>query len=89
VWQSLSLFFIKPVDRPRDPVGLEDVGEAKLGPVQRDLYSAYLAGHVRDGSLSTESVRDGWSVAESLLREAVERIQQTVSGKVRPASFGC
>ena len=59
-----------------------------IGPVQRDLYSAYLARHVENGILSTESAREGWRAAESLLREAVERVKQTASGKVRPASFG-
>ena len=34
--------------------------ECGIGPVQRDLYSAYLARHVRDGALSTESAREGW-----------------------------
>ena len=62
--------------------------ECGVGPVQRDLYSAYLARHVRDGALSTESAREGWCTAESLLREAVERVKETASGKVRPASFG-
>jgi hypothetical protein len=62
--------------------------ECGVGPVQRDLYSAYLARHVRDGALSTESAREGWCAAESLLREAVERVKETASGKVRPASFG-
>ena len=51
-----------------------------VGPVQRDLYSAYLARHVENDRLSTESAREGWRAAESLLREAVERIKQTASG---------
>ena len=63
---------------------------------QRDLYSAYLALHVRqytkDGNqvwrLDTESAREGWCAAESLLREAVERIRQTAIDRIRPASFG-
>lgn len=59
-----------------------------VGPIQRDLYSAYLSRHVENGILSTELAREGWCAAELLLREAVERVKQTASGKVRPASFG-
>ena len=59
-----------------------------VGPVQRDLYSAYLARHVENDILSTESAREGWCAAESLLREAVERIRQTAIDRIRPASFG-
>ena len=63
---------------------------------QRDLYSAYLALHVRhytkDGNqvwrLDTESAREGWCAVESLLEKAVSDVEQAAKGGRLPASFG-
>ena len=59
---------------------------------QRDLYSAYLALHVREDqgawSLDTESARKGWCAVEPLLEKAVSGIIQAAKGGPLPASFG-
>lgn len=59
---------------------------------QRDLYSAFLGLHVRedDGTwkLDTESAREGWCAAESLLEKAVFGVVQAAKGGPLPASFG-
>lgn len=61
--------------------------------VQRDLYSAYLARHVRAGAdgvgrLDLVSAREGWARAEPLLRRAeTERHQAAIgTGFPRPAA---
>lgn len=59
-----------------------------IGPVQRDLYTAYLARHVRGNSLDTRQAKLAWPGAEPLLRRAVSRLNQTTSGRLRFASFG-
>ena len=58
------------------------------GPVQRDLYSAYLARFVENGRLDTSRAAAAWAGAESLLRDAVSRLEQSASGRALPASFG-
>ncbi len=63
---------------------------------QRDLYSAYLALHVRSyikgenqvWRLDTESARKGWCAAEPLLGKAMSDVVQTAKGGLLPASFG-
>ncbi|MHB1641147.1 MAG: RNA-guided endonuclease TnpB family protein [Acidithiobacillus sp.] len=63
---------------------------------QRDLYSAYLALHVRSYKkdenqvwrLDTESARKGWCAAEPLLGKAMSDVVQTAKGGPLPASFG-
>ncbi|WP_082177494.1 MULTISPECIES: RNA-guided endonuclease TnpB family protein [Acidithiobacillus] len=59
---------------------------------QRDLYSAYLGLHVRQEhgawKLDTESAREGWCAAESLLEKAVSGVVQAANGGPLPASFG-
>ncbi len=63
---------------------------------QRDLYSAYLALHVRQyvkdekqaWRLDTESARKGWCAAEPLLGKAMSDVVQTAKGGLLPASFG-
>jgi Transposase and inactivated derivatives len=63
---------------------------------QRDLYSAYLALHVRSyvkgenqvWRLDTESARKGWCAAEPLLGKAMSDVVQTAKGGPLPASFG-
>ena len=59
-----------------------------IGPVQRDLYSAYLSRHVKGNSLDTRQAKEAWPGAEPLLRRAVSRLNQTASGRLRFASFG-
>jgi putative transposase len=63
---------------------------------QRDLYSAYLALHVRQYTkdekqvwrLDTESAREGWCAVEPLLRKAVSDVVQAANGGPLCASFG-
>lgn len=59
---------------------------------QRDLYSAFPGLHVyEDGGLwklDTESAREGWCAAESLLEKAVSGVVQAANGRPLPASFG-
>lgn len=62
--------------------------ECGIGPVQRDLYSAYLSRHVKENSLDIRQAKEAWPGAELLLRRAVARLNQTASGKLRFASFG-
>lgn len=58
--------------------------------MQRDLYSAFLAGWVgEDGLLHGDPAREAWSGAEPLLRAAWREATQPASGRVfRPSSFG-
>lgn len=62
--------------------------ECGVGPVQRDLYSAFLAKHSYDETLSIPHAEQAWASAESLLRRVMERLDQTARGKLRLASFG-
>ncbi len=55
---------------------------------QRDLYSAFLACHVKDNNLDTNQAQRAWSAAEPLLELAVSRLEQSVNGKSRLSSFG-
>lgn len=59
---------------------------------QRDLYSAYLALHVREDQgawmLDTESARKDWCAVEPLLEKAVSGVVQAANGGSLPASFG-
>ncbi len=59
---------------------------------QRDLYSAYLGLHVQKECggwrLDTESAREGWCAAESLLEKAVSGTVQAANGRPLPASLG-
>jgi hypothetical protein len=59
-----------------------------VGPVQRDVYSAYLAYHVEDNRLDTSRAQKAWSGAESLLERAVSRLNEIASGQPWLASFG-
>jgi hypothetical protein len=62
-----------------------------IGPVQRDLYSAFLAAYL-DPAEPTPSCAQyviGWEGAEARLRAAHERaIQRAKAGQVLPQSFG-
>ena len=57
---------------------------------QRDLYSAYLAYHVSNDVLDKESATASWPGAESLLMQAVSRVQHESAnaGNSVPQSFG-
>lgn len=59
-----------------------------VGPVQRDLYSAFLARHVNNEQLDTSRAATAWASAESLLGCAVSRAHQHAKGRHRLASFG-
>jgi len=58
--------------------------------MQRDLFSAYLAGHVKDNLLQVTEANESWSGAEPLLRTAWEQAteNQPASGRRKPTSFG-
>jgi len=57
---------------------------------QRDLFSAYLAKHVKDNLLQVTEANESWSGAEPLLRAAWRQAteNQPASGRVKPSSFG-
>ena len=63
-----------------------------VGPVQRDLYSAFLAAYLdpADPIPSCAQYVIPWEGAEARLRAAHERVQQRANeGQVVPRSFGC
>lgn len=56
---------------------------------QRDLYSAFLASCVEEGTLNADLARERWSGAGRLLQAAFKEAQQLASrGGFIPASFG-
>lgn len=55
---------------------------------QRDLYSAFLASCVIEGSLDADLARERWSSAGPLLQTAFKETQLASSGASVPASFG-
>ena len=55
---------------------------------QRDLYSAFLARHVKNNTLDTHQAQVAWTAAEPLLERAVSRLEQSVNGKACLSSFG-
>ena len=59
-----------------------------VGPVQRDLYSAFLACHVVDDCLDSHQAQKAWSGAGPLLGHALSRCEQVAIGGSRPASLG-
>jgi putative transposase len=59
-----------------------------VGPVQRDLYSGFLARFVNSNILNKSQAEIAWPDAEPLLRGALLSLNQTASGKLRLASFG-
>jgi transposase len=59
-----------------------------VGPVQRDLYSAYLAYHIEDNRLDTNQAQKAWSGAEALLERAVFKLNEIASSQPWLASFG-
>ena len=63
-----------------------------VGPVQRDLYSAFLAAYLDPATLlpSCAQYVIAWEGAEARLRLAHERVQQRANaGQSVPQSFGC
>jgi len=63
-----------------------------IGPVQRDLYSAFLAAYLDPANPIPSCARYiiPWEGAEARLRAAYERVQQRArEGQSLPRSFGC
>jgi len=60
-----------------------------IGPVQRDLYSAWLAAHLHPKDTIPSIAHDEWEGADLRLRAAVEALQQRAKeGQVLPQSVG-
>jgi transposase len=60
-----------------------------LGPVQRDLYSAFLVAHLNSPEVIPSIAHDEWEGAELRLRAAVEVLQQRAKeGHALPRSVG-
>src|SRR4051812_26837493 len=56
-------------------------GNGVTEPVQRDLYSAFLAMHCDRDTLDIRQARRAWPGAEPLLRRAMSRHTQPASGQ--------
>ena len=56
--------------------------------VQRDLYSSYLAYHIKDNKLDISQAKREWPSAYPLLEQAMSSLNETAIGKSRLASFG-
>jgi Putative transposase DNA-binding domain len=60
-----------------------------LGPVQRDLYSAFLLSHLEAEQTIPSVTQHVWEGAEPRLRAVVEGLQQRANeGQVLPRSMG-
>ncbi len=60
-----------------------------IGPVQRDLYSAWLAAHLEYPNVIPSIAQDSWEGAELRLRAAVEvLVQRAKEGQALPRSVG-
>jgi len=59
-----------------------------INPVQRDLYSSFLAIHVEDEVLNRPKAVEAWACAEPLMKQALFKCEQAAKGKERFASFG-
>ena len=55
---------------------------------QRDLYSAFLAYHVKDNVLDISRAKKAWPSAHLLLEQAMSGLKKTAIGRIYPASFG-
>jgi hypothetical protein len=55
-------------------------GDGRTEPVQRDLYSAFLARHCGEDHLDIRQVEQAWPSGEPLLRRAMSRSYQSASG---------
>jgi hypothetical protein len=65
--------------------------ECGIGPVQRDLYSAFLAAYLEPPDIlpSCAQYAEYWEVAEARLRAAHERVKERAkAGQVMPQSMG-
>ncbi|MBC8228906.1 transposase [bacterium] len=56
--------------------------------IQRDLYSAFLAGSVVENTLDTADVIKRWRSTETVLLRAVSHNTQVANGRHLPSSFG-
>jgi len=56
--------------------------------VQRDLYSAFLAGYVKENKLDIREAKEAFPGVYPLLEQAISRLNETAIGKHRLASFG-
>ena len=56
--------------------------------IQRDLYSAFLAGSVVENSLDTADVIERWRSTEAVLQRAVSELKQVANGRHLLSSFG-
>jgi hypothetical protein len=64
-------------------------GACGVGPVQRDLYSAWLAAYLDPPNTIPFIAHNEWEGAEARLRAAMERLQQRAKeGQVLPRSVG-
>ena len=60
-----------------------------IGPVQRDLYSAFLAAYLETQNIIPSIAHDEWEGADLRLRAAMERLHQRAKeGQVLPRSVG-
>ncbi len=60
-----------------------------IGPVQRDLYSAFLACHLDLRTLVPSIAQSDWESAETRLRAAIEDVhQRATAGEALPQSMG-
>jgi hypothetical protein len=58
-----------------------------VGPVQRDLYSAWLAAHLRPADTTPSSAHEEWEGADLRLRAAVEVLRERAKeGQALPRS---
>ena len=75
------------VKKPRSQLGksahkrLHYFGDGITAPIQRDLYSAFLACHCGPETLDIRQARHAWPTAEPLLRRAMSRESQSASGQ--------
>ena len=56
--------------------------------IQRDIYSAFLAGSVVENQLDTADVLKRWRSMEVILQRAVSRNAQVANGRPLPSCFG-
>ena len=75
------------VKKPRSQLGksahkrLHYFGDGITAPIQRDLYSAFLARHCGPETLDIRQAQQAWPTAEPLLRRAMSRESQSASGQ--------
>jgi len=70
----------------KKPLGqrIHHFGDGITSPVQRDLYSAFLACFVESDVLDASQVKEAWPGAEPLLRRAASRHNQSAMGEGFP-----